>query len=120
MTIEAKIGELTTEMRALRHAIEALTEAMGDRRSVESRPAADEQPEAAQADPPASAPAVEAGPEEDVSYDDVKRAVLDLAKTRGRDAAVEVLESFGVSKATELKPEQYAAALKALRAAMEG
>lgn len=39
---------------------------------------------------------------------DVKPRVLQLSKEKGRDPTVALLQRFGVQKATELKPEQYA------------
>lgn len=53
-----------------------------------------------------------------VTYDEVKKATQELAKTKGRDAVVKVLGEFKVATAMELKPEQYAAYLdNALKAA---
>lgn len=51
-----------------------------------------------------------------VSYDDVKAVVLNVAKTKGRDASLDLLTPFGVvtgkgetrvGSITKLKPEQY-------------
>lgn len=66
-------------------------------------------------EPKAETPADE--PAAALEYADVSKAVLDLVKAKGRDAAVEVLTQFGVSHAKELKPEQWAEALEALNAA---
>jgi hypothetical protein len=49
---------------------------------------------------------------------DVNAAIIGLAKGKGRDAAVAVLKEFGVAKAPELKPEQYAAVVAAAKKAM--
>jgi len=49
----------------------------------------------------------------DVSYDDAAKAVTTLARTAGRDAAIEVLSKFGVKKLPDVKPEQYAAVIEA-------
>lgn len=48
-----------------------------------------------------------------VDYEAVKKATLELAKIKGREAAATVLGNFKVSKAPELKPEQYAAFVEA-------
>lgn len=64
--------------------------------------------------------ATPADPETLVTLDEIKAAVLKLAATKGRDAAVGVLQSFGAAKAPELKPEQYGDALTALNNAMVG
>lgn len=53
-----------------------------------------------------------------VTYDDVKALVLQVSKNKGRDAAAAVLAGFGVAKAPELKPEQYADAVAQLKAAL--
>lgn len=65
----------------------------------------------APAQPEASTPAT-------VTYDDVKRAVLDLSKAKGSPAAKAVLQGLGVDKAPDLKPEQYADAVAQCVAAM--
>jgi hypothetical protein len=49
-----------------------------------------------------------------VPYEKVRDAVVSLSSTKGRDAAVAVLNGLGVKNAKELKPEQYPAALDAL------
>lgn len=81
--------------------------------------AKDANPEPVVEDTPEAA-ATPADPETLVSIDEVKAAVLKLAATKGRDAAVAVLQSFGAAKVPELKPEQYAPALEALNNAMVG
>ena len=53
-----------------------------------------------------------------VTYDDVKALVLQVSKDKGREAAAAVLSGFGVAKAPELKPEQYAEAVIQLKAAL--
>jgi hypothetical protein len=67
--------------------------------------------------PKAEEPKAEAVKETAIPYTDVAAAVVELAKVKGRDAAVKVLAEFGVSKATELKPEQYAEAIEKAKAA---
>ncbi len=46
-----------------------------------------------------------------VTYEDVRTLVLQVSKEKGRDVAAAVLALFGVAKAPELKPEQYADAV---------
>ncbi len=53
-----------------------------------------------------------------VTYDDVKALVLQVSKDKGRNAAAAVLSGFGVAKAPELKPEQYADAVAQLKAVL--
>jgi len=43
-----------------------------------------------------------------VNYEQVKQVVIAITKTKGRDVAVAALAQFGVAKAQDLKPEQYA------------
>lgn len=50
---------------------------------------------------------------------DVADAVLDLASKRGREAALGVLKAFNVTRAGELKPEQLADALTAIKTALD-
>jgi len=52
-----------------------------------------------------------------IAVADVNAAIIALAKAKGRDAAVGVLGKFGVAKVPELKPEQYADVLAAVKAA---
>ena len=42
------------------------------------------------------------------TYDDAASAVTTLARTKGRDVAIEVLSNFGIKKLPDAKPEQYA------------
>jgi hypothetical protein len=53
------------------------------------------------------------------AYEDVKALVFKLAETKGRDVALATLGTFGVSKGTDLKPEQYADAVKALQTTLD-
>lgn len=53
-----------------------------------------------------------------VTYEQVSEAVTTVVKTRGRQVAVDVLGQFGLVKATQAKPDQYADLLAALRGAM--
>ena len=57
-----------------------------------------------------------------VDYNDVKKAVLEVAKTKGREASIALLAPFGVVKGegkervgsiTLLKPEQWEAVIRA-------
>lgn len=53
-----------------------------------------------------------------VTYEQISEAVTTVVKTRGRQVAVDVLGQFGLIKATQAKPNQYAELLAALRGAM--
>lgn len=72
--------------------------------------------EAAAQSTPAPAPTLLQGSEAAsvipvIPVTEVNSAILKLAKTRGREAAVGVLARFGVAKVPELQPEQYAGVL---------
>ena len=56
-----------------------------------------------------AAPAVEVVKAEvlKISYEEVKKATLELAK-KDQPACIAILQSFSAKNATELKPEQYA------------
>lgn len=60
----------------------------------------------------ASAAANATGETAGVSYDDVKEMTLTLSEKKGRQVVVGLFSQFGVAKAPELKPEQYAAYMK--------
>lgn len=53
-----------------------------------------------------------------IAVADVNAAIIGLAKTKGRDAAVAVLGEFKVAKVPELKPEQFADVIAAVKKAM--
>jgi hypothetical protein len=59
-------------------------------------------------------PATEA---EGVTYDQASKAIQELAKAKGRDAAIEVLKQFGAAKLPEVKESDFAAVVAACEAA---
>ncbi|MBG0871854.1 hypothetical protein H0X91_17950 [Burkholderia sp. 9777_1386] len=66
--------------------------------------------------PPADEPAAQTTPDADaapVTYEQASAAVTGLAKTKGRAVAIDVLKKFGATKLPEVKPEQFAALIKA-------
>lgn len=60
-------------------------------------------------EPKAEAQAAAAAP----TYQATADAVTKLARTKGRDAAVAVLNEFGAAKLPDVKPEQFAAIIAA-------
>lgn len=103
--LEAKIDQLKQSIDRL---IEVLSATSGTAATaVPSNPA----PAASQ---PASAVPSKGETPDAVPYEKVRDAVVSLSSTKGRDAAVAVLNGLGVKTAKELKPEQYSAALDAL------
>lgn len=64
----------------------------------------------------AGEPAAQTTPDaesEPVTYEQASAAVTGLAKTKGRAVAIDVLKKFGATKLPEVKPEQFAALIKA-------
>jgi len=138
MSLEAVIQENTNTMRELiavwsklngaAKAIDAKVEA-GDGVTITAagKPVAEVKPTKTKAEPKVEAP-IEKAPEPvaeqpaaadapAIAVADVNAAIIALAKAKGRDAAVGVLGKFGVAKVPELKPEQYADVLAAVKAA---
>lgn len=130
MSIETLLADNTAAIRELIATIKAQAYAEASQPAAPKAPPVAAKPEPKAAKPtPAPAPVVEdtpeahatpADPETLVTIDEVKAAVLKLAATKGREAAVAVLQSFGAAKAPELKPEQYGDVLAALNAKMAG
>lgn len=69
-----------------------------------------------------AAPAPQASTAADpaVTYKEAAEAVTKLSRTKGRDAAIAVLKSFGADKLPDVKTEDFAAVVAACQAAMEG
>lgn len=121
MSLETRIEENTKALLALTAALAAgnLGKPVLQSADVATPKPADKpapQPKAETPAPTASTPATSTA-DKAVSYDDVKNAALALAAKKGRDGLLKVLGEFGVQKATDLKPEQYAEAQKKLQAA---
>lgn len=55
----------------------------------------------------------------EVTYDEAASAVTTLARTKGRDVAIEVLGKFGIVKLPDAKSEQYAEIIAACTEAGE-
>ena len=104
--------ELVRELRAISARLEELAGSLDAGESSEP----DEQTSTDH-----GAPAIEepAAPAAEVSYDDVKAAVIEAAKV-DRNKAVEVLQQFGASKAPELKEEDYTAVVQKLKELSDG
>lgn len=67
-------------------------------------------PEAPQPEQPGAA-----GVNEQPTYEETAKAITDLAKAKGRDAAIAVLTIFGIAKLPEAKPEQFAGIIEECR-----
>lgn len=69
---------------------------------------------------PASAAQSATGASPPVTYEDAKKALLNLSKEKGREAAVTLLQRFGVQKGPDLKPAQWAEFIKDAEAVIAG
>ena len=106
---EAKGKATSTKKEAAK--AEAATETIQATETTEQKPEALTQMTAAEAEKalhghannPADAP----------TYQATADAVTKLARTKGRDAAVAVLNEFGAAKLPDVKPEQFAAIIAA-------
>jgi hypothetical protein len=83
---------------------------------VEAAAAPEKKPEPSATTQAADAPAAADTPA--IAVADVNASIIALAKAKGRDAAVAVLQQFGVAKVPELKADQYADVLAAVKKAM--
>lgn len=80
-------------------------------------------PEPVEAEPEkaaASDPVPEPAPAPEIQLTDMQKAVRELVKAKGKDTAKDVLAKFGAKGASSLKPEDYPAALAALKEALNG
>lgn len=55
-----------------------------------------------------------------VDYETVKAAIIKLSQVKGRETVVDVLSRFGVQKAPDLLPAQYADALEKITSVIAG
>lgn len=55
-----------------------------------------------------------------IDYETVKAAVIKLSQAKGREVVVDVLSRFGVQKAPDLMPTQYADALAKIQSVIDG
>ena len=104
--------ELVRELRAISVRLEELAGSLDAGELSEP----DEQTSTEQ---PAPAKSEQTPAAAEVSYDDVKAAVIEAAKV-DRNKAVEVLQQFGASKAPELKETDYAAVVQELKELSDG
>lgn len=136
MTLEARLAENTAALTTMAELMAKFLQA-GHFQPAAAAKVEAPKPEKAKAEKPAAsaapteAPSVQSGetaagiatattasPSE-LSFDaDLKPVILKLIASKGNAAAVDVLAKFGVAKATQLKPEQFADALAAFKAAL--
>lgn len=116
MSLEASIIELNSSICRL---IDALNARAGE----DARPAASVPKTVAAGTPTTPAPTAP-GPVDPVPaaldyVKDVQPRVLKVSATKGREAAVKLLGTFGLKSAKEAKPEQYADIIKACEEALK-
>lgn len=75
---------------------------------------------AEEAKPEADAPKADAVVGDPDLFEKVKELTKDISKAKGREAAVELLGTFGAERATALKPDQWAEYVEAAEAVLEG
>ena len=63
---------------------------------------------------PKAGPVEENTTPEEITYPDIQTAVKNLAAAKGRNAVIDVLDTFGVDHASKLQTTQWAEALEAL------
>lgn len=117
MSLEQALADNTAALRentaVAQATLKALTAAASTQVAPGPQPAADPPKPArgkaktAPVEAPTAAPAAPA-----VNAKTVADAVVDIANTVGRDAAVALLREFGAERASGLKPEHYAAVLE--------
>lgn len=121
MTIEAKLDALTAAVNGLTAALQAKQGPVlgidpavvaSAKKGTAAQPAAPAAEKAATAAAPAAPAEAKA-----LTYDDVKVPFLALVK-KNRDLALATLKPFGLDSLKPAKPEQFAAILAALNAAL--
>jgi hypothetical protein len=112
MSLETALADNTAALRELhallaRVSVPTAAETPPAPKSRSAAPTAPTSPTAEAA--PAAAPATTAAASEP-TYDDVKRAIIDVSKAKGRDAAVALLAEFKATKGPDLQgtPEKFA------------
>lgn len=136
MSLEATIAENTAALRELIATIKAGVPTTAAQVAAVVEQAADKLTETAKAPEaakpttkpktpaPAPAPKTEPAAPADAAapaptYQDAAAAVTNLAKVKGRDAAVAVLTKFGAAKLPDVTPEQFADVIAACKEAAE-
>jgi hypothetical protein len=112
MSLETALADNTAALRELRDllarvSVPAAAEAPPAPKSRSAAPTAPTSPTAEAAPAVAPAPTVVAS---EPTYDDIKRAIIEVSKVKGRGAAVALLAEFGAAKGPDLQgtPEKFA------------
>jgi hypothetical protein len=118
MTIESYLERIATALEVIAKAADypRNSVAVPPQEQTDPKPAA----RAATKAPKAAAPAALAAPAAPaIAYKDVQEAGQKLFMKKGRDALTEVLGRFSAARGPDLKPEQYQAALEAIKAEID-
>lgn len=110
MSLETTIAENTAAIRELIALLSIKSDTKVSHITEETKPAA-------AAKKPATNEKTSADEAVSVTYQDAAKAIQDLAKTKGRDAAIAVLATFNAIKLPEVKESDFAAVIKACEAA---
>ena len=110
MSLETTIAENTAAIRELIALLSIKSDTKVSHITEKPNPAVAEMKPALKAQTPADEAV-------SVSYQDAAKAIQDLAKTKGRDAAIAVLATFNAIKLPEVKESDFAAVIKACEAA---
>jgi hypothetical protein len=107
MSLETALADNTAALRELHALLARLNAApaeLPDAPKPQARSAAPTAPSSPTAEvAPAAAPET-SEPAAPATYDDVKRAIIEVSKAKGRDAAVALLAEFGAAKGPDLQP----------------
>lgn len=117
MTIEARIAELTLAVDHLAAVIQGGAQVPASKPAKNVSPSIDKAAPAAPMVAPAATPAAATPAAKALTYDDIKVPFLALVK-KNRDLALATLKPFGLDSLKPAKPEQFAAILEALNAAL--
>lgn len=92
--------------------------------SASAEPASDASPDPKASSQQTGKPSSTAGTDAVIGdpdlFEKVKELTKDISKAKGREAAVELLGTFGAERATALKPDQWAEYVEAAEAVLEG
>ena len=111
MSLETTIAENTAAIRELIALLSIKSDTKVSHITEETKPAAAAKKPATTNEKTSADEAVS------VTYQDAAKAIQDLAKTKGRDAAIAVLATFNAIKLPEVKESDFAAVVKACEAA---
>lgn len=119
ITVDLDPDEVKSLLKTITSRLEAAPSAQAAA-VVQTEKAAKAAAEAPANEPPETKPAKKEKPaaKAEATYDDAKKAILDLSSDKGREAAVAVLAKFGAGKLPEVDESKYAEVVAEAQAAM--